>query len=250
MSPRRRVDEARLALMLLTRLPVGRLADPAPTLAQAQWAYPPVGLVVGALGWAALQGALALGLDALAAALCALAAMALFTGGLHHDGLADFADAMSGGRDKAHRLAIMRDSRIGSHGALALMLALALGAAALGALGDALTLAAALLVSVASRLAMLGALVFLPPAREDGLGHGAAAASRLSLLPGALLVAGLAAAAGRAAPVALGAIGLAALAIALQARRRVGGQTGDVLGAVQIGSETAGWLALSACMAA
>ena len=118
---RRRLDEARLALMLLTRLPVGRLKDPVPSLAEARWAYPLVGLVIGAIAWVAHHGALMLGLGPLPAALVALGAMVLVTGALHHDGLADFADGLGGGRDPDHRLEIMRDSRIGSYGALALI---------------------------------------------------------------------------------------------------------------------------------
>jgi adenosylcobinamide-GDP ribazoletransferase len=232
-------------MLLLTRLPVGRLPEPIPTLAEAQWAYPFVGLVIGALSWAVLHGGLALGLGPLTAALVMLAVTALVTGGLHHDGLADFADGIGGGRDRAHCLEIMRDSRIGSYGVLALILVVVVAAAALADIAGALTLSAAFLVTVISRFAMLGVLLALVPARGDGLGHGAAAGARMTWLPGVFLVIGLTPFVGWAALPAMGAAALAALFIARLAVRRIGGQTGDVLGAVQTMSEAAGWLALS-----
>ena len=241
----RRWDEARLALMFFTRLPVGPLKHPPPTLGEAQWAYSLVGLVTGTLGWAVLHGALFLGVDSLSAALVALGAMALLTGGLHHDGLADFADGIGGCPDRARCLEIMRDSRIGTYGVLALIVTVGVGAAALGEIAGDLTLTAALLVSVVSRLAMLGVLIVLPATRGEGLGHGAAIPPRTTWLPGAILVAVLAVVVGWPALLVFSASGLVALLIGMIAYRRIGGQTGDVLGAVQLVSEAVGWLALS-----
>jgi adenosylcobinamide-GDP ribazoletransferase len=188
---RRRVEEARLALMLLTRLPAGRLADPAPSLAAARWAYPLVGLVTGGLAAAAHAGALALGFGPLVAALLALTTAALVTGALHLDGLADFADGIGGGRDRAHCLEIMRDSRIGSYGVIALVLAT--GARRGRACGTARGAAPAtlLLAATGSRLAMLVVLDRLPPARPDGLGRGASGSAPLAWVPGAAVVAAL-----------------------------------------------------------
>jgi adenosylcobinamide-GDP ribazoletransferase len=244
----RRVEEARLALMLLTRLPAGRLADPAPSLADARWAYPLVGLIVGALAAAAQAGALAVGLGPLAAALLALTVAALVTGALHLDGLADFADGIGGGRDRAHALLIMRDSRIGSYGVIVLVLALALGATGLADIAVEKALAALLLAATGSRLAMLVVLDRLPPAREDGLGRSAAGTAPGAWLPGAAAVAILAVWIGPAALPALAAMGLAALAVARLALRRIGGQTGDVLGATQVTAEVACILALAAAL--
>ena len=126
-----RRDELRLGLMFLTRLPAGRL-DSETTLSQAAWTFPLVGLVPGALGWAmfALAGGGALG------AALAISAMALVTGALHWDGLADFADGMGGGQDRAHVLEIMRDSRIGSYGVLAMILCALLQVLALAEIGS------------------------------------------------------------------------------------------------------------------
>lgn len=250
MTPlRRRIDEARLAVILLTRLPAGRLADPVPSLGAAAWAYPFAGLIVGAAGWAAQAAALALALAPDPAALIAVAVMALLTGGLHLDGLADLADGLGGGRDRAHALEIMRDSRIGTYGAVALILALGLQAAALAQFAAGTPLLALLLAGVASRLAMTAALHLLPQARADGLGKSAAGTHRGTLAPGALVGVGLTVALGAAGLIAVAAAAAMAALVAWRALRRLGGQTGDVLGAVQMIAETACLLALSAALA-
>ncbi len=244
MSPlRRRWDEARLALMLLTRLPAGRIAHEIP-LGRCGWAYPlagvPVGLIAGLVHW----GALGLGASDPVAAVGALAALAAVTGGLHHDGLADFADGM-GGADRARRLEIMRDSRIGSYGVLVLGLTLAGIGAALADLGAAATPVAFVAVAVASRCAMLAVLVLLPPARGDGLGAAAQGKGGRALAVGGATALVCLLPLGAAAVPLAAATATAAAGIAAVARRRLGGQTGDVLGAVQMASEAAGWLVLS-----
>ncbi|RIK85995.1 MAG: adenosylcobinamide-GDP ribazoletransferase, partial [Hyphomicrobiales bacterium] len=120
--------------------------------AETQWAAPVagalVGLGVGAVAWLAL----ALGLPASLAAAFALAAGIAVTGALHEDGLADTADGFGGGRDRDGKLAIMRDSRIGSYGVLALGLSLIARWAALAALAAA-SPAAALAAAVAAHAA-------------------------------------------------------------------------------------------------
>ncbi|WP_323772128.1 adenosylcobinamide-GDP ribazoletransferase [Antarctobacter sp.] len=250
MTQRRRLDELRLAAMMLTRVPMGRLADPAPTLTQARWAFPLVGLPLGLVAWALFAGATALGLPTLTTALAALAALAMLTGGLHHDGFADFADGM-GGRDRAHRLEIMRDSRVGSYGVIALIFAVGLSASALGTVSTS-AWAGFALVSVASRFAMLVLLDTLPPARDDGLGRMAAEA-RGALpwgvwLPGLVMIAFTVLLCGPAAIAVLAAMALVASLVARLAHRTLGGQTGDVLGAVQLATETVGWMTLAATL--
>ncbi|MGY6548226.1 MAG: adenosylcobinamide-GDP ribazoletransferase [Roseinatronobacter sp.] len=241
-----RLREVQLAVMLLTRLPAGRLHAPIPSLAAAAWAYPLIGLVTGATLWAGLAAGLALGFSPAISALAAVAAVALLTGGLHLDGLADLADGLGGGRDGPHALEIMRDSRIGSYGALALMLNLGLMTTALAQLGTDLRLADAMILGLGARLAMLGVLVALPAARDDGLGQQTRGAGARSLLPGGGLCAVLLILSGGGAMLlALAAMGAAAAWIAWAAQRRIGGQTGDVLGASVALSETAGLLALS-----
>lgn len=246
MTPgRARLAEAQLALMLLTRLPAGRLPVPSPGLAAARWAFPLVGLVVGLTGWAAQAGLLALGLAPAIAALAALASMALVTGGLHLDGLADFADGMGGGRDRAHRLEILRDSRIGSYGVLALIFGLGFSGIGLASVAGGLPMAMFLLAAVASRLAMLVVLDRLPPARVDGLGYQASGAAPMAWLPGLLATVALCVWIGPGALPVLAAIAAAAGIVARIALRKIGGQTGDVLGAAQATAETAAFLAAS-----
>ncbi|HTQ70374.1 MAG TPA: adenosylcobinamide-GDP ribazoletransferase [Acidocella sp.] len=244
---RRRVDEARLAFMLLTRLPMGRLAE-APPLAACVWAYPVAGVVVGSLAGVAFSLAARAGLPPVAAGLIAIGAGALLTGAMHEDGLADLADGFGGGRTREHKLEIMRDSRIGSYGVIALVLALGLRAELLGALPVA---------GMAARLAGLGALsramlpvvmLVLPPARAEGLGQ--AAGSRVAKAP---VLAGLALAmlfalalGGMAFVEVFAAMALVAAFMAGLAKRQIGGFTGDVLGAVQILAEIAGLCVLAA----
>ena len=228
-------ERSRLALALLTRLPV-RVSD-ATRGARAAWAWPLAGAVLGGLAALAGGGMLALGLPAPVAALGALAALVMLGGGLHEDGLADSADGIWGGWTVARRLEIMRDSRIGSYGVIALVLTLGLRAVALGLIfaGGALAGAAALIAAaMLSRAAMAGVMAALPPARTDGLGRSQGRPPPATVLLAAAL-AGLGAVAltGWAGLVAAGAAALAALAVARLARARIGGQTGDILGAVQ-----------------
>lgn len=251
----RLLAEAALALVWLTRLPVGRLlpASP-PTLARAAWAFPLVGLAVGLVGAAVLGLASFAGLPGMVAALLAVGAMILATGGLHEDGLADCADG-SGGATRERRLEIMRDSRIGSYGVLALVLVTGLRVAAIAALlGDPWLAATALAgLAAASRAGMALGLGLMPPARRNGLGHAAGRPTRGAML--AALVLGAAAllppalclphpAAGWLVPAA--AVAAAQFWLARRAMRALGGQTGDVLGAMQQAGEAAGLVAMTA----
>ena len=245
-----RLHQIRLAMMMLTRLPMGHLPEPAPTLGASAWAFPLVGIVTGSLAWAVLQGALALGASTTIAALLALAALAWATGALHEDGLADCADGLGGGRDRAHCLDIMRDSRIGSYGVVALVLVLGLKAATLSELGAQATLLLMVHVGVTSRLMMLGGLVRLPPARDTGLGRNASGVPRAAVLPGVVVALTCTALLGGAGVVALACMGLASVALAAIAQRRIQGQTGDVLGAVQTISEAVGLTAFSVLLQA
>ena len=155
-----RLTEVQVAFMLLTRLPAGRISGAAPSLADAVWAYPIVGVIVGSIGAAVLGGALALGLPATIAAVLGITACILATGGLHEDGLADLADGFGGGRDAARKLEIMRDSRIGSYGTLALILSLVLRVLALSAAAQ-VSGAAAMLALIAIEAASRAGLAVM-----------------------------------------------------------------------------------------
>lgn len=227
--------DLRRALGLLTRLPGARHDGAAPLHARAVRAYPLVGLLVGGLAALAYAAAAGIGLPPPASALLAVAISVLATGALHEDGLADVADGFGGGRDRAHKLAILKDSRTGAYGVLALVLSVALQAALLAAIAAPGAAAAALLAGHAlSRGLLPGVMWALPPARPEGLAGG------LGRIPGR--AAAQAAILGAGAAVLLGGwTGLLALALALAAvvwlaavaRRQIGGYTGDVLGAAQ-----------------
>lgn len=235
-----RLSQITLALVWLTRLPLGRfLPAPPPVLASSLWAFPIAGAVAGLIGAGALLLAAAFGLPPLMAALIAVGAQVWLTGGLHEDGLADFADGM-GGATREKRLEIMRDSRIGSYGALTLGLATALRVAAIAALPAGTAAIWLVATGALSRAAIVAVLRALPPARSDGLGRGAGQASSaatniaLALGAGACLIATLLTPVGfwGFCALILGAVAAVA-ALARKARRALGGQTGDVLGAAQ-----------------
>lgn len=245
-----RSDQLRLAFLLLSRLPAGRIAGPVPPISAACWAWPVVGAALGAIGALVWLAARALGLPPDMAAFLALTALVAASGAMHEDGLADLADGFGGGRGRDEKLAIMRDSRIGSYGACALILALGLRLGGIVALADAGVAVAALIgLGAASRAGLAAALVAMPPARGDGLGHAAATAGRdpvpagVAALIGVLCLLPLGFA---TALVTALAIALAVLVTGALAMRQIGGQTGDVLGAMQQAGECAGWIALAA----
>ncbi len=227
----------RIAFAFLTRLGVPHPADAAMgDLARAGWAFPLVGLVVGGIGGGIAAGGLALDLPPLLAAILGVAAMVLLTGALHEDGLADVADGFGGAFERDKKLAIMRDSRIGTYGVLALILVTAGRLAAIEALQEPLVALAAIIgAAVLSRAAMVALMAALPPARPSGLGAGAGRPGAVNTVVTTLIAAAIAIA-------ALGPLGgiIAAAAVAVVAAlfgalamRQIGGATGDVLGAAQ-----------------
>lgn len=245
-----RLAEARAAATLLTRLPFGRSERAPPSLAVSAWAFPLCGALVGVAGWAAYAVAGACGLPPAISALLAVAGTVWLTGALHEDGLADFADGVGGGQDREAKLFIMRDSRIGTYGALALIVAMGLRVLAVAEIGaEEWLLAGFVAVAAASRLAVVAAMALLPPARADGLGRGAGRPGAAVLVAGFGVTALCLAPLGQAAAAVAALMGLAAALTGGLAGRKLGGQTGDVLGAVQVVAEVAGWLALVAVTA-
>ncbi len=227
-------NELATAFALLTRLPVGRFASAEP--ARAVWAYPLAGGVVGAIGAAVMAMARAAGMPPALAAIWALAALLLATGALHEDGLADTADAFGGGRDRARKLEIMRDSRIGSFGALALLVTTALRIAAVAALPSGVVLIA---TGALGRAALLLPLAMLPAARADGLGASLRRVQAGRIALGAALGGGAAFAVLAPGPAVLACLSAALVGGAMTwlARRQIGGYTGDVLGATSVLAE-------------
>lgn len=219
----------RLALALLTVLPVGRPAVTRRSAARAMAWAPAVGLGLGLAGGGVLAAATWSGLPSLVAATLAVGSVAVLTRGLHLDGLADTADGLGSGRPAADALAVMRTGDVGPFGVVTVVLVLLLqvGAAAQG--GPWALLAAV----TAGRAAMtLACRSGVAPARPDGLGALVAGSVPTPVAVLAVLVALVAGLPlGWPGP---GAVLLALVAAALLVRhavRRLGGVTGDVLGA-------------------
>ena len=234
----------RYAWAFLTRLPGGKHPRSDDQLASAVVWFPLVGVVIGAVTAVAYFGLVKI-LDPFSAALLAVALSAIVTGAFHEDGLADTADAL-GGASQEQRLEIMRDSRVGTFGALALVLVTLGKVGALQSIGGTDAFIALIAAHALGRTAALALMLTLPTARPAGLG--AAYTTRLPRrLVTVVVVVFVAAAAssGVAGLAAVGAVfGVVALTAAV-AHRRFGGLTGDVLGAAEQLSELAVLLVLS-----
>ena len=241
-----------LALQFLTRLPVRTEAIYAPERLRFTPAfYPAVGVVVGLI-----TGGLAWGFGALfppvVAVLLSTLGGILVTGGLHEDGLADLCDGLGGGRSKDRALAIMRDSRLGTYGVLALVLALGSKVSALAAL----PLWALPLVLVAGHTASRAAMLVVMASADYARAEGAAAAVAGGISGAALRLAALTTALALLPmlvflPLLALIGGILGLIFALAAIRqrflaRLGGYTGDCLGATQQVSEIGFYLGVLA----
>ncbi|MEM9582547.1 MAG: adenosylcobinamide-GDP ribazoletransferase [Pseudomonadota bacterium] len=243
------VNDVLIAFSLLTRLPVPQAdwSDTARPLARAAWAYPLTGLVVSGIAVLAATCALWLGLPAIIAALIFLLCTVMATGAMHEDGLADCADGFWGGWEPARRLEIMKDSAIGTYGVLALLFSFgarwALYAELLGNITW--TIGALLVPAVLSRTMMVCVMQTLPNARADGLSASTGKPGKvatlialfISLISMVLLPLS-------AASLLICATVFAVALLILIARAKIGGQTGDVLGATQQVSEVVALMAL------
>ena len=226
------------AFALLTRLPVPMRR--AVLLSQAVWAFPIVGAAIGTLSAGVYALCYQAGMPPFLSSVWAVAALVLLTGALHEDGLADTVDGFGGDATLARKLEIMHDSRVGSYGALALMLLLMVRIAALTALAHPFRVLIALVVAASGgRAAMVVPLYLLPPARQEGLSHTAASpplvSTLVALASGALIAFGLMppAIAGRVVAGMLA----GALLLTWVTRRQIAGHTGDVLGATSVVTE-------------
>jgi adenosylcobinamide-GDP ribazoletransferase len=222
----------RTAWTFLTRVPIGD--DPRPDPGRALPWFPVVGAIVGAVAAGVWAGAREL-VGPLPAAALAITAAALLTGAFHQDGLADMADGFGGGWDAEQRVAIMKDSRHGTYGVMAFVCVVFVQVSALASHGSAQGAAALVAAHALARAAAIGLAVTVPPARAAGLASGVAAgAKRGAVVLGAAV--GLAIATAVVGVSALVAAIVAALAVALcavLALRKIGGITGDVLGAAE-----------------
>jgi adenosylcobinamide-GDP ribazoletransferase len=240
---------AAAALAFLTRVPVGRwVRVEAGDVARGAWLFPVVGAAVGgAAGLAA--DVTADRLPSLAAGALAVAIAAVLTGALHLDALADAADAL-GARDREQALEVMRDHAIGAFGATALVVVCVLDGALLGTLAETDDAAlVGLAAGAAGRAAMLPLAFALPYARPGGgQGRLLEGVGVLTVVVGIATALVFALPAGEAALWGAGAAAIAALVVALVARSKLGGVTGDVLGAAAKLAETAALLAAVASL--
>lgn len=241
------MKELLLALQFLTCIPVALRFEPRP----ADWgrsglAYPLIGLLIGLL-LAGLQQIAGHADPLLQAALLAVT-WTLLTGGLHLDGLADSADAWVGGRGDGERtLAIMKDPRSGPAGVSAIVLALLLKFAALAALVKAGAWPALLLAPLLGRSALVALLLTTPYVRPGGLGS-ALSAHLPRTAAGLILAVALAASlflAGRQGGFALAGAAIVWLALRQMMMHRLGGMTGDTMGAAVELTEVAVLVALA-----
>ncbi len=234
---RRLAEDLVLAMTFMTRLPLPvawirarrRLAD-------AYWAMPLAGAVVGACLAATVVLGQLIGLGPLASAVAGVALATILTGALHEDGLADLCDGLGGAGDRARRLEIMDDPRIGTYGTGALVLAVLMQCALVAQLAVGLdrwsfvfTLAGA---GAAARAALPTVFLALPPAKSGGLARCFGRPGGATTIAGlGLTIAGLIACLGwNGAMIGVGAVAGNAI-IAGLAARYLGGYTGDVLGA-------------------
>jgi adenosylcobinamide-GDP ribazoletransferase len=235
-------DDLRTAVAFLTRLPMPHPDGSMPAnFVRANRMFPVVGALIGLVVGMSYLGILAAGVPNLAAAALALGVSAILTGALHEDGLADVADGFGGGRDQAAKLEIMRDSRLGTYGALILMVSFVAKLSALAALPEAAVVPGLVAAHALARGVLPLMSMSLPYARKDGLAANAgqpdlriaATAAGLALAIALLLLPWIEALAAAVAA------GISAAVMGIVAQRQIGGQTGDVLGAAEQIGETA-----------
>lgn len=246
-----KISDIPAALGLLSRLPVKVNTKTATARgAKAAWAYPIAGLVIGTIAACIAWLGSTIGLSAAIVAGLTLATSAFITGAMHEDGLADSIDGLWGGWEPARRLEIMKDSRTGVYGVLALIFGTGLRWAALTALlSTDFYFAAIIATAVFSRAAMVCVMAGLPNARAGGLSKsvgrpapqtawiGVAAAMTICIV-----LIGL-----NTATIVIVALILTSICAGI-AKQKIGGQTGDILGATQQVNEIGLLIALTAAL--
>lgn len=224
---------------LLTRLPLPQAPQSAfKRQADGVWAFPIVGLLIGLLSCIVGAISFGLGLSAPITAGLMIGAGIILTGAMHEDGLADCADGFWGGFNPDRRLEIMKDSQIGTYGVLALLVTIGLRWLALSAVIST-GFAGIVVASILSRGVMPAVMAVLNNARNSGLSHSVGRPTQQTALISfgiasviAILLIGLNATGAIVVTV------IVAFAIARLAKAKIGGQTGDVLGATQVLAET------------
>ncbi|MBI1682938.1 adenosylcobinamide-GDP ribazoletransferase [Caulobacter hibisci] len=249
----RQVSLLLCAVQFLTRLPTPALRGFEPDwITRSARYFPLVGLLVGGICALVLLAASQVW-SGWVPAILALGAGFLLTGGFHEDGLADTADGLGGGQTAARRLEIMKDSRVGTYGVLALVTVLGGKAATLASLTPMQAALALFAAHGVGRVAAVMAMAALPhvsdrtdakykPAPDGVKPLEVLVAALLGLWP-LLLAPPL------AALTSLALAAVLALALALLARRLIGGYVGDVLGGIEQVAELGALLGLAALLA-
>lgn len=224
------IRSARSAVAFLTIIPV---ADPSGHAGErlGRAYFPAVGALLGLVAGLTMV-VVSTFTTRLVGAAAALTVLAVVTGGLHLDGLADTADGLFGGADRERRLEIMRDPRIGSFGAVALVLVLLMDVATLASITPPRALLSLVVAGTLSRWAMLWLVALLPYARPQGLGTAAAGGHRVfDLVLGSLFAVLACLLDWRSAVIAVLLVAVMTIGVAIFAKNRIGGATGDVYGA-------------------
>jgi len=225
------IRSLRAAVSFLTVLPVAN-ADGSPGERLGRAYFPAIGALIGFSAGVAYVVSAGLTAPLLGAAV-AVAVLAVMTGALHLDGLADSIDGLMAHGDAARRLEVMRDPRLGSYGVTAIAVVLLLDVAAIASMSPLRALAGLVIAGALSRLATLGIIAFVPYVRQAGLGVAAWDERRrgLDLAVGAASAGVVCLLDWKRALIALPLVALVGVTLAVLARRRVGGATGDICGA-------------------
>lgn len=244
------LEDLKICAGVLTRIPLPPSALPEEiSVSDASRFFPIIGGVIGLIGGIVMMFAAWLSFSPMIVAIFGLLTMAVVTGALHEDGLADTIDGLGGGQTRERKLAIMHDSQIGSFGVVALIFSFAVRWAALSAIagmGAGQAALAVIAAGAASRALLPAVMHYVPVAREDGLSADAGRPgfdrAGVAFIIGVLFL--LFCLGFQTGIVSLGLVVLAAAMFVYFVANRIGGQTGDVLGATQQISEAVVLLAI------
>lgn len=245
-STRIEVHDILAAFSLLTRISVPVNHIRAGTRANnATWAYPIVGAVIGSISGVIATIINLLGLPDSFCAVVALFALIIITGAMHEDGLADCADGFWGGQNKTRRLEIMKDSSIGVYGASALIIFLLAEWSAIEVLISDDIIWALTGVGAVSRLPMVIAMRFVSNAKNTGLSANVGRPQLISIYVAIIMSLIISLICFGILGITIFLIGLiSSIPVFLIAIKKIGGQTGDVLGASQKFAEIGALLAI------
>ena len=248
--PAIKASDVATACSLLTRFPLRDAWVDSGRLSVCPWAFPIVGLLIGLCAGLLSSFLIWCGVPVAVSIVLAIGLSVLLTGGLHEDGLADCSDGLGGGHTKEKCLEIMKDSRIGAYGVIALILVFALEWSALGEIPLQHLMAAFIVAGAVSRTPMVAVMAFMPPARTGGLSHYVGRPRGVHVATSVAISALIALICFGGEGVTVLFFGLiASLPLLLLAQKKIQGQTGDVLGATQKISEAAVLIVLASILA-